>query len=100
MIELDNVHDRIDQWIGTWEAEPIDEKSLGLDQAGRTVIYVDPHGKKERGVMTGYGQTSIVEGSHTYVSALFSQGDTSARCPIDRMYWGIRLIPIEELMSR
>lgn len=66
---VNNVRDGRQNWVGTWEVEPLVYDELGPEHVGRTVIYQD-HGRAEAGTITSWRDGIVF--------ARYSQGDTAA----------------------
>lgn len=76
-MKIDNVVDRrTRQWIGSWEAEPLDVSALTPADVGRTVIYRD-YGRAEAGTLTSW--------TADRVWARYSTGDTAAASHPDNL---------------
>lgn len=90
---IHNVTDRRNgSIIGSWEVAPFEFDSLGPQDIGRTVIYRD-HGRAEAGTLTTWRS-----GQGCVVFARYSSGDTAAGATPDRLVWGVRTIPLEEML--
>jgi hypothetical protein len=66
-----NVTDKHREWIGSWEAEPLEVRLLKPEDVGRVVIYRD-HGRAEAGKLSSWNPQRVW--------ARFSTGDTAAAC--------------------
>ena len=74
---IHNVTDRRQrQWIGSWEAEPLDVAALTPADVGRTVIYRD-HGRAEAGTLTSWNAERVW--------ARYSTGDTASASHPDNL---------------
>lgn len=89
-----NVNDRRSHWIGSWETEPLDYDKLGPSDIGRTVIYRDPQrplmGRAEAGTLTSWRAGVVF--------ARYSAGDTAAGARPEDLVFGIRSVPIAEML--
>lgn len=81
MAIVHNVRDGRQDWIGSWETEPLDYARLTEADIGRTVIYQD-HGRAEAGTITSF--------RNGIVFARYSKGDTSAGAMSCDVSFGIR----------
>lgn len=78
---IHNVRDRRQNWIGSWEVEPLDIAKLTPADVGRTVIYRD-HGRAEAGTLTSWRDNIVF--------AKYSKGDTAAGAKHSDLVFGIR----------
>lgn len=76
-----NVSDRRQDWIGSWETEPLDINKLTLADVGRTVIYQD-YGRAEAGTLTSWWDGIVF--------ARYSKGDTAAGANASDLLFGVR----------
>lgn len=84
MMIIHNVSDRRQrQWIGSWEAEPLDVAALTLADVGRTVIYRD-HGRAEAGTLTSWNSKMVW--------ARYSTGDTAVASHPDNLCIAMRAL--------
>lgn len=81
MVEIvHNVRDGRNDWIGSWEVEPLDITKLTAKDVGRTVIYRD-HGRAEAGTLTSWRDGIVF--------ARYSKGDTAAGANATDVVFGI-----------
>lgn len=76
-----NVRDGRNNWIGSWEVEPLDFAKLTPADVGRTVIYRD-HGRAEAGTLSSWRDGIVF--------ARYSSGDTAAGANAAALVFGIR----------
>lgn len=81
-MRINNVSDRRHNWIGSWEAEPLDVAVLTEADKGRTVIYRAPHCRIEAGTLSSWNERTVW--------ARFSTGDTAASCNPDDLVLGAK----------
>lgn len=86
-----NVHDRRAGWIGPWECEPLVYDDLSPSDVGRTVVYRD-HGRTEAGTLSSWRDGRVF--------ARYSTGDTAAGAWATDLVFGVRSVPIDELLKR
>ena len=91
---VSNVYDRRTDGIGTWAVEPPDFARLTAAAVGRTVIYTD-HGRAEAGTLKSWGWN----GTDPIVWAVYHKGTTAAGAHPDDLAFGVRLVPVEEMMG-
>jgi hypothetical protein len=78
---IDNVHDRRNGFVGSWEAEPLVYYELHPSDVGRTVIY-------KNGVTVEAGTLESWCGGRVYVR--YSTGETAAGADPTNLSFGIQ----------
>ena len=78
---IHNVRDRRNDWIGSWEAEPLDIEKLTEADVGRTVIF-QSYNDAEAGTLVSWRDRTLW--------ARFSKGDTAASCRVDDLAMAVR----------
>ena len=82
---IHNVTDKRNNWIGSWEAEPLIVSMLTEADKGRTVIY-QSGAQREAGTLTSW--------RHDMVWARFSQGATACGCHPRDLFIAVASLPL------
>lgn len=78
-----NVRDGRNNFVGSWEVEPLVYDALGSEDVGRTIIYRD-HGRAEAGTLTSWRDGIVF--------ARYSRGDTAAGANPANLSFGLQTV--------